>query len=720
MFNSKSIKTKLLTAEDNIKKNHAIYLGILFAVISLFACIKDIVIPTHDDLVGYLIVLEEQCFEHAVFFAKQQGRIWFIPNMFLEFLPMSFGSWVVYKAFSYAGLLFSSICLYILIRRHVNKDCALLSFLLFFALAQLDNQHNALIAYVFWRQIDIGFIFIAIERYLEFYRSRKKSAMVVSAATYFIASVLYESNILFLAIFGLIALYKNFDIKNRKLAFKKMVSELLVPIIAAAIYLIIYFVWRTIYPSIYVGNIVDNNFNLGESIITCLVLSFGKFPLFTAFITFISSGVRSLNDILNYIDPIMIISAVLISISVVLILKRSKSTFTLSFMIKSTVLAVISIIIPTALHSLTSQYKNWVVNCYVTSYVPSIICFFMIAGIIALWIVYLYQIIPFKRIFMTVAFSFIFIASLLTSVSNEINKEGILAIQRYYELFAEFIASDYYRDMLNDDCQVYIPQLTRVPLDESDLYGYSYATTGKQTIFIKDLAGADLNKPICEVYFDENSHGIMAGFVNDKLETDSMCIIKDTDTINKSISIITGLTENNNSYVLESAGNTHNYNTNHIMLNLNDLYHEQYINCSKIKIEMCNLLEEPICDNFLADLTMDENFYGMESDGNNVWYWSKAQSNMVIINQSGDEEIVNLKMSCSSATAEGGELIITYNGQSESYIITPQAAEITFTFTAASGANIISLSYNGDRIDPATDPRDLYFAVHNPSVNISE
>lgn len=687
----------------NLVSNKMIYIGILFAAFSLFYVIRNIVLATHDDLSQYITVCEGLAFERAIEAAKIQGRFWFIVNTFFEYLPMLFRNWYIFKIFSYVGLAFSAICLGCLLSKHISKESGLLAVLLFFSLVQLDNQHNILVSYIFWRQIDIGFAFLSLSFFLDYMKKNKRSSMTIAIVFYMIAAILYESFILMLGLFLVISFCYHY--KKRKLDFKALLKDMLPLAISAAIYLLIYFAWRVAYPSQYVGNIVDSEINIIDSLRTMFVFSFGKFPLFTSLLTIKTTGI-TLHDFLKSISFLEIFNAVLVTAAYVAILRISKKKLENAKFWFSMFIGLIFLFIPTVLQALTSQYKDWVVNHGITSYVPSVTCFFILAAMIAIICLYLHEKIKHKRVFTGVTATLLFSAVIVTGVSNKLNAEFLENQRKYFDVVDILTTSNYLDQNINNDSQLYLPQYISVPYDREDAERYIFATTSKQLDVVFSEEELDFSVPVYMLIFDDNSKAFMVGQIDEDLSADSICIIKDEYT--ESVSLVS----KNNTVKVSIEDDIYSYQTNTANLNLPAEMKEIIIDSDDINIKRSTIFEEAIKENNIKfDVDFVNGFYIRENNEFNSWNWC-GPNGTITLNNEYEPIFATPRFTCS--TGEGtANLTISYCGKSQVFEISQNATEITLPYMYPTGKTTIDFSCDGGRLYSTSDPRELYFRVND-------
>lgn len=690
-------------AYEEFKSNMPVYIGIIFAVFSLFYCIKYIVCGSMDDIniyVGYKIGLGLSGIPD---FAKSQGRIFSYITAPVGAVPFLFDSWVWYKFTSFLGLLFSAAMLCMLLYRHVNKESALLAVLLFFSLAQLDGQHNVLICYIFTHQINIGFAILAVERYLTWIKTKKKYAMATCCFAWLFASMLYECYLLTFGIFVLICIF--YHIKDKHFEFKAALMDILAPLICVVSFAVTYFGYRAIHPSRNAGAVIDNNIDILQTIKTMLILSFGKFPGFTSYCTL--QGI-SLSEFVNNIDLLILLNSFLVTISFGVLVYRQKS----EMIVKSTAITIlisfVMICIPNSVHALTPKYKGWV-EAGTYSYVSSIPSFYIISGMLAIILLFVFQHVKFRKTLLAVFSPVIFVLVLATGVSNNIIAGYFLDRQSDYENLERIIMSDYLNDVVEDNSQIYCDNFIQ-PYDKGIIELYISSFTGKTVNFVNSEEDIDFSRPVYILHFSSNCNAAVIGKSDEFLSSSEICLIlNEKDTIS-SMSFASNSFEFDAEW--KGSGEKVSFNTDYAYLNIPE--HdgsEIYLVCDSVIVTECDVYSEKIVENSVHDklmFSMGTGFSGRETNGATVWNWCGYNGSMTVNNYSADALFTAITFGYGLGS-ENGELYM--NLGNDEIVLTGANGNVTMPVVLPRGKTTINFKYVGDKLNSDSDPRDLCFRI---------
>lgn len=198
---------------ERVTEKQLLLLGAAVIVIAgFFYSQRRVAFMIHDDMYYYMITRNGNIWGKARE-AISQGRFYFIYTFVLYAIPYLFDSMFYIKVISFISVVFSTACLFYLVRKVLGTKIGFLVILMFYSFAQIDMQHNAFVAYLFHHQVTIGILLLAIERLLTYYRDKRKtSILVASAILYAIPMFIYESFLFYSILFFAISLY--FSIKT--------------------------------------------------------------------------------------------------------------------------------------------------------------------------------------------------------------------------------------------------------------------------------------------------------------------------------------------------------------------------------------------------------------------------------------------------------------------------------------------------------------------------
>ncbi len=688
---------------SEFKFNPIIYIGIVFAIFSLFYCIRYIVCGSMDDINTYVgFKLGSGIYETSKF-AQSQGRVFTYLTAPVTAVPFMFDSWVWYKFTSFFGLLFSAAMLCLLLYRHVSKESALLAVLIFFAFVQLDEQHNVLICYVFSHQIDIGLSLLSVERYLTWIKTKKKSAITVCCIAWLYASMLYECYLLTFGIFVLICIFYN--IRNRHFEFKAALRDIFIPFICVVAFAAVYFGYRYFFPSQNVGAVIDEKINIFETLKTMLVLSFGKFPGYTSYLVLRN---YSISDLLGKIDFITLLNSILAASAFGFLsyIQKTKMTFKNTFIYLF--ISFVMICIPNFLHAFTPKYKDWVARG-TFSYVSSIPSFYVISGILAIILLFLSQKIKFRKIFIALMSPVVFLLALATGISNNIVAESFIERQNDYQNLERVIMSDYLTNVVEDNSQIYCNNFRQSYIKEI-VEAYIKFFTNKDIAFSGTEDELDFNYPVYALKFNSQCDAALIGKIDEYFSAKEICLIHNENKAVSSISLYSNNSELDVKW--RNIENTVKFNTDFAYVNIPQHEgNEVYLTGSSIVVNECDIYSEEIAENSTREkviISMNEGFSGRETNGDIEWNWCGYNGSLTINNCSSEKLFTALTFGYSLG-AENGELHI--NPGDNEIVITDLIGSTIIPVILPRGKTTIKFEYYGDKVNAPNDPRDLCFRL---------
>lgn len=487
----------------------------------LFYYMRSSYFNVHDDLYEYCLVVNGEAFSSILSAAKEQGRIIFLFTNFLEIVPMLAQNMFIYKCFAYASVILVSVTLWLIVKKHINSDVAWLSVIFYLAFSQLDSQHNSLISYVLWRQIDIWFCMMGINCYVNYLKSdcRLKKQVILSAVFYIISALCYENYLLFGAVYFVMSCVYLINKKNFNVV--RAIKGIIPHCIAAAVYLIVYYSWSFMYPSTYEGTQIDSGIDIVGSSLALLSYTFGKFPGYTAGRMLVSRDKLSLSYFASQTSAFDIIQMLLIVAAFIVIvagLKKSDKKIGGKTMVYTIGLCVGSALLLNVLIAMTAKYKQWVIAGGAYSYVSTNASFMFLCVVLASLSIYLFEIIPEKiralrGLYVGAVSVLLVVLSLLINVSNDTFADEELVIARRYEAFDSFVRSDMLDEVSESDV-VYIPEFEEYNSLDCDFEKYTLGVSGKKVNYRQNKDDIDWNKKVYYYYYDYDNKSLTWDIIN--------------------------------------------------------------------------------------------------------------------------------------------------------------------------------------------------------------
>lgn len=702
-----NIVKKIDSLKNNISEHWFEYLAIMVATFTLFSIIWPVIFATHDDIVSYIVVKNEDVLKTTIASAKGQGRFWFLISSFLSHFPYIFDNVVVYKLISYASICFSVSALGILLYRNVSKESAYLATLLFFAFAQLDGQHNLLVAYVFSHQIAIGLILFSMERLLYFYKTGKKVNTIYSAILLFFSTILYESFILFSIILFFITLFYT---NKRKLKFKQVIYDLKFHIIFMMFYLFMYFLWKHFYPGNYDGTKIQLT-NLGDSLRVLILYGLARVPLISTIFNYQTYK-------LSMIEPIYIIKGFIVAITVILILNKSKSLITIRFFLYSLLVCLLGIFLPVMLHSITPKYIGWVQSGSY-AYLPSFYSYFFITALLSIFALLFYQFVngsKLKNIANISIFLLVLSISILTDINNENESKKFQVQLRRYEAFDNAVSSEYYHN-IEDEAVIYIPDYEGIHYNMPNMDYYSSIYSDRHHTFTNKIEELDFQRPTYGFHYDEESGSMLIGKLKENMMVDNVYIVS-----NDSLAEPTAIIYKNNKSVSSVQGdNSNNYGDIAILPKQINANYIEFIG-EDIDLYSCYLINRVLKSKDIQSLSMGEGFYQQEMWGNDIVYWCEDIGKIILYNRYDKMKKVTITAKIASGDdAKSYSLMLSSNEIEQEVSITASQQEFSFELLLQPGENVITLNCDAPPLVTTNgDTRELVFYVMNLNLMFEE
>ncbi|MFA6200012.1 MAG: hypothetical protein WC679_06380 [Bacteroidales bacterium] len=168
-----------------------------------------------------------------------------------------------------------------LIKRVFNNDSITLFAAIFFASCfQIAGFHSITTAYPFYFTFSFCLILISLHLFISFYEKKKKYLLYTSSIIMLIATLFYETYLVYYLVFLFIAIWKNnnLSVRNKDNVIKTL-KELLPFIIGGTLYLIAYFGFQLFYPPKYDGAYISKELTIFGLFQTATLMSKLSFPL---------------------------------------------------------------------------------------------------------------------------------------------------------------------------------------------------------------------------------------------------------------------------------------------------------------------------------------------------------------------------------------------------------------------------------------------------------
>ena len=214
--------------------------------LAAFSPFFNIGFTTHDDLEYYITsqkslswwLYDAQCY------AENQGRFYFLITKYFYYVPYLFDSFWMAKVIQIGTLLMSYLLFaYLLFRIFKSKEISALAFVFLTVFtAVTENNHIPFMAYPFFFSFSFMILICAVLLFVKYTETNKYAYVIFSAALFFVASLFYESYLLFVFFFGIYLIIRNIQKSGwslfwrNKTFYRETVPYLFVGIVYTAIY----------------------------------------------------------------------------------------------------------------------------------------------------------------------------------------------------------------------------------------------------------------------------------------------------------------------------------------------------------------------------------------------------------------------------------------------------------------------------------------------------
>lgn len=211
------------------------------------------------------------------------GRFYLIFIRYVVTIPYLINNPIYYDLMYIFPIALSFILFTRLIKRVFNNNSiTLFAAILLASCFQIAGFHSITTAYPFYFTFSFCLILISLHLFISFYERKHKYLLYTSATIMFIATLFYESHLVYYLLFLFIAIWKNYNLSFRaKENIIKIFKELYPFIIAGVLYFIAYFGFQLFYPPKYDGVCISKDLTLFGLFQTATRMSMLSFPLQT-------------------------------------------------------------------------------------------------------------------------------------------------------------------------------------------------------------------------------------------------------------------------------------------------------------------------------------------------------------------------------------------------------------------------------------------------------
>lgn len=381
-----------------------------------------------------------------------------------------------------------------------NNTITIFSSLFLIASFQIVGFYSLTTSYPFNFTLSFAIIIFSLSLMLSYYDTRKRYKIILSSLLMFLATLFYETYLIYYLLFFIIAIWKrNLFNSFRKERVLLLLKDLYPFIIGGIIYLTAYFVFQHFYPPKYTGLQIADQLTFSGLIETMYTLCIYSFPLqvYKDFKYLISGTSLSGHNIIYLINSFLI---AIISFYVLIKYKKIKSKNLLITLF----IGIVFILLPQLFISLTKKYYLLGFK----TYLPTFFSFFgttiTLTSLIFLIYNLLYRNKTVQIIFcMLLSFSVLYIA-VKTQITNNAMADDLKLSSERFELVKKAIDKNVIPDIEN---QVICLEQAHGTSSKLATWVTFQGFTWKNYIFRvrgKDLDVYDRYNELYQDYYDED------------------------------------------------------------------------------------------------------------------------------------------------------------------------------------------------------------------------
>ena len=478
------------------------FLVLLVIIISLVPFFK-IGFTISDDLENYLTFLKGDFYQDAWVYANYSGRFYFLITKPLYSLVYAAGDSLGLKMLQYGCLLFSYFSFTYLIQKlfHSKKLSIALFVLLVCCTPVTPFFSIPFVAFPCFFTVSFAIFCWAVILFVKYTETDRYALVIYSALLCFVSSLFYENFLIFIFLFGIGILIRNLHKSGIRKAFttKQLYKELLPIIIAALLYVALYFLFRQFVDNHYDGSTFAHPLNWKNFFRIIWRCTFAAAPLhqFKHGFEVMSINSQSLTGHFHYYSFMLThaslasyINALLVSFLAAYLLKNFNNKLSWKALIITTVSALIFAFSSHLLIAVSSKYNlDW--GSWLAGYVTSYYSYFGLILAILLTAYALYKLvfhIKYVRILVGAAIVLVIFGVVVinNSTNEHISHEWARSQQRF-TILDEMIADNAFSQMGETDI-LYCPAMYQSGMWGNCLFGiginrfneYIFLKSGKQ------------------------------------------------------------------------------------------------------------------------------------------------------------------------------------------------------------------------------------------------
>jgi len=224
---------------------------------------------TADDLEFYIRALKGGLLEDAYWYARGQGRFYFLFMKPLYHFPYLIDNFYFTKTIQYGFLILSFILFSVVIRKiFLQKELSIFIFLLLFAFLSIVRPFCFLpvTAYPFYFSFSFSLLMVALLFLIKYYETTQYHYLIISIILSALVILFYETYLIFLFFICLFIFLKTISILGKQTFKNKRFYKEIIPFITIGIiYIIVYVLYRANVQNVgvnYGGAAIATHFNI--------------------------------------------------------------------------------------------------------------------------------------------------------------------------------------------------------------------------------------------------------------------------------------------------------------------------------------------------------------------------------------------------------------------------------------------------------------------------
>lgn len=684
-----------------IKENILAILSFLFIWIFFFVELLQGGIATHDELLSIAYCIEGRM-KFNLTVARWGMEVVHYP---LNLIQNSMPSYMLYRLWTIIGLMIACLSVMIVIYRHIDRKLCWIFPIVFVLLAQIELEHDGLLAFCWGYQLDIALIFISIDFFITYKKKEKKKYKILSAAAYLVAIMAYEA----FAAFGALLLLLDIIYMNdkRSIKIRELVHDLWLHFFCAFFYTVSFVILSRFY---YAGDaVIGNKTSVMGFWQTLISYSIGLFPL-----RYFPDKYDEYGQLLKLVFDIswknISLWAIIIFFAKMVInyLRKSKEISLKRYIAYST-LCLSGIILPNVVISLTSKFQQYTllgIKTFGTSYYSY---FFLVLWIVVT-VAFAYNKTRSKNGFIVAVFVVLVCIARFTLISNDYYLAELKKNQHRYEAFWDIINSEYFNG-LPENTQIYTDAYGGIHFDINTLSELATSVSKRQISVLNDKTQIDWNMPVYYLDYSPEIKGTYLFKMTDESAASEVYVHARNSLEN--YYCLFNILADEALPVYVDGRTVGAYRGNAVMPTLYTEMDNALLQCDRVNAEKFTVrLGYSEWD---SSVIFFDGAYDLEEWGR----WS-PQNWFFVIDNVNNEEYCEVNALLGVGIHENTKLNIEYNGGKLQYEIPADGMELRISVPLTSGVNRIKFNSEAEDLNVPEDNRNLNIQIIRFDVNYSE